>query len=752
MNFFMATSHQVFASSEYVKRWLTQVESEPNEILVRHQQHPGRQQSLGPGQNPPPRVHTVPHKLHNDVPARKSRSNRRRQAPCTENKDDSEDNQEQETFKPFAEDHAPRKPHLQHIALKDRSEKYARRPRHKTKVDRYEYKGDNIRKSPVKITMKRKHKRSKRNKTGDTLNEEFKAPNIEQDRLTLKANVGPGIFGKGRASALLQTCGLPDLTFSEMNFLRKRRLPLRTQLDNSKNATKQKDRSKEISGFFAKAYSSATRPSQTSSEVHRRQYSMDLTDRATSAAIPSPAKLLSNSELSLGTEIPSETGRQSKLPEQVIQHVASNAYRTVEPNDQQQLSIFTQAESTSKQCASAPTHCSWSATPSSHRSKKEPANKPASAEQVPPRSAQHPMASSAYGSPITNSSLDRYTKNVLLEIDHELWQQSHPIPFGSNVVSLDDLKGLAQLAEIEERYSGLPGAGSQQKNVSELCYSSLPYNASFQYHGQSEFTHTRLSSASQLPVGNFAAKPMSEEVFATHDVVPPSPSHLRDIREHWALPWLTAPIGSIRRQTNAYTTQHDAARLEQARPYDSSSNTPDRRLGHYRDYAGNVKQFYYGQQNHTHMPALSSTMPGLDGSALGDRHGRDLHQESAHIYGKNEQKTSTSGIPTLRAAEILSLEEYASENFKAQETLPELYGLIDGENMEDCVGMYDQAVAYDIAQPDFSVGDTFENSLEQHISDDGEEITSAWKQYLVKYPSEETEEEFQGFSRPQILY
>lgn len=759
----MATSHQPFVPSEYVKRWLTQVESEPDEGRIRHQQHPTRQRPLSPSQKPASGMHTILHIQHNDVPVRKRRSCRRKQSPGTEEEDNSDDNQEQEKFRPevfdlsgnlLAEDHTSRKSRYQQIAPEDPSEKYARRPRHKTKMDRYEYKGDISRKSPGRTAMRGKHKRSRRKKTGDTLNEEFKAPNIEQERLTLKANVGPGIFGKGRASALLQTCGLPDLTFSEMNFLRKRRLPVRAQLDKHKpsNSTKPKDRAKEISGFFDQAHSEANKPNRTSSEVHPRQYSMSVTDWARSPAISSPAKLASNPQVSLVPEMPSDTGRRSRMPEQVLQHVASKAHKTAGPSYQQHISTITSTESTSKPEAVASTYCSWSATPSSHSSRKNPTNKPTNAEQVPSWSAQHPKKTPACGSPITNSSLDRYTKNVLLETDHEIWRQSHPQHLGSNVVSLDDLKGLARLAEIEERYSGILGMGSQHKVVPEPCYSLLPCNASVPHHGQSEFEHIKLSAASQLPEGNVTAQPISETVFVRHEVMPPSPLHLRDNQEQQALPCVPIPIDLISGQTDACTTQHHSARLDQARHHIRSSNTPDGRFGYYGEYPNDVQQIGYSQQHHTRTSTQCDMMPDLDGGALIDRHDWGFHQESSQKYGDSAQKTVDSGIPTLRATEILGFEEYASENFKANDTLPELYGLVDGEDMEDCVERYEQPGAYDSAQAFETVGGTFQDSLEQHISKDSERTTSAWKQYLVQYPFEDTEDEFQGFSRPQILY
>jgi len=64
----------------------------------------------------------------------------------------------------------------------------------------------------------KRKRHTRRKKTGIALNHDFKAPNVEQERLTLK-NTGLGIFNKGKASEPVTSRGLPDLTFSEMTFL-----------------------------------------------------------------------------------------------------------------------------------------------------------------------------------------------------------------------------------------------------------------------------------------------------------------------------------------------------------------------------------------------------------------------------------------------------------------------------------------------------------------------------------------------------
>ncbi|RMD42133.1 hypothetical protein DV735_g2971, partial [Chaetothyriales sp. CBS 134920] len=91
---------------------------------------------------------------------------------------------------------------------------YARRPRRRTRVEKYEYRGDEqekrARKKPGPMS------RNWKNKSGDALNRDFKAPNVESKRLTLNSRTIPGFLAKGRASAPMPRRGL---TFSELAFL-----------------------------------------------------------------------------------------------------------------------------------------------------------------------------------------------------------------------------------------------------------------------------------------------------------------------------------------------------------------------------------------------------------------------------------------------------------------------------------------------------------------------------------------------------
>ncbi|KAI1618447.1 hypothetical protein EDD36DRAFT_460091 [Exophiala viscosa] len=102
-------------------------------------------------------------------------------------------------------------------ATTDPADKYARRQRRKTRPDKYEYKGATQRASTLRQSKKLDHKKS-----WAVLNDEFQAPNVSSQRLTLRPGHGPGILANARTSGPIQRQGLPDLTFTEMDFLKKK--------------------------------------------------------------------------------------------------------------------------------------------------------------------------------------------------------------------------------------------------------------------------------------------------------------------------------------------------------------------------------------------------------------------------------------------------------------------------------------------------------------------------------------------------
>ncbi|ODM14679.1 hypothetical protein SI65_09868 [Aspergillus cristatus] len=142
---------------------------------------------------------------------------------------------------------------------KQETHRYERRPRRKTKEDRYEYKGHDRRADPER--SKKKKKKTAKQSRKHTLNRDFHAPNVSQTRLTLASHPNMGIFGKGRTSSPIKSRELPDLTFSEMNFLSRRsrlnpnELLVEEQQDETNGAARrQHDSQTQIPQYFSNDY------------------------------------------------------------------------------------------------------------------------------------------------------------------------------------------------------------------------------------------------------------------------------------------------------------------------------------------------------------------------------------------------------------------------------------------------------------------------------------------------------------------
>ena len=150
------------------------------------------------------------------------------------------------------------------------SDKYARRPRHKTKEDRYE-----VKEKPERRTRRSHSERRLKGKPKATLNEDFKAPNIAAERLTLKP-AGPGFLSKGKTSGNAEWKGLPDLTFSEMTFLKRKRADddVRFQKLDGKDPKKTtcKPPGAEISEFFSRPPDETARGMSTARPLSTSPY------------------------------------------------------------------------------------------------------------------------------------------------------------------------------------------------------------------------------------------------------------------------------------------------------------------------------------------------------------------------------------------------------------------------------------------------------------------------------------------------
>lgn len=137
----------------------------------------------------------------------------------------------------------------------DPSSKYSRKARHKTRPDKHEYKGEEkAKRHQIKMSKGCSKHRSSRKKSGVLLNQEFQAPNVDTERLTLNMHV-PGLFNNGKSSAPVMHRDVPDLTFSEMKFLQKKRdldhARLRSLGEYTNPRKIAKGSAQDISPFFA---------------------------------------------------------------------------------------------------------------------------------------------------------------------------------------------------------------------------------------------------------------------------------------------------------------------------------------------------------------------------------------------------------------------------------------------------------------------------------------------------------------------
>ncbi|OKO97477.1 hypothetical protein PENSUB_10271 [Penicillium subrubescens] len=95
---------------------------------------------------------------------------------------------------------------------------YEKRPRRKTRDDKYEYKRPSFSRQRTSQPHKARVQRSRKNRK-HTMNDAFHATNVARDRLTLRNTMNMGIFSKGKASSPIKLRDVPDSAFSEAQFL-----------------------------------------------------------------------------------------------------------------------------------------------------------------------------------------------------------------------------------------------------------------------------------------------------------------------------------------------------------------------------------------------------------------------------------------------------------------------------------------------------------------------------------------------------
>ncbi|KAG4438521.1 hypothetical protein IFR05_005995 [Cadophora sp. M221] len=171
-------------------------------------------------------------------------------------------------------------------------ETFEKRARHKTREDRYEPKKKDKKSGKItgeKSSRKKREKRGDRKKAarkaGDELMQNFSSKSIAQDRLTIRPSQGPGLFNNGRASSPARRRGIPDLAFSEMEFLRHARTNQHADsADKVKSRSREKEKKMgskvqdEISSFFrpnrAPLQDISSNQGGTPSEVSRKEHSL----------------------------------------------------------------------------------------------------------------------------------------------------------------------------------------------------------------------------------------------------------------------------------------------------------------------------------------------------------------------------------------------------------------------------------------------------------------------------------------------
>ncbi|KAK5113104.1 hypothetical protein LTR62_003683 [Meristemomyces frigidus] len=186
---------------------------------------------------------------------------------------------------------------------------YERRPRHKTKADRYELKRKREREHEPRDRPMSKRRRPIRSGDGGRtagVVQAFQLKNgPKKSRLTLKPDTSGGLFRHGRASEQVapRGVGLPDLTFNEMRFLQRPKehqddYPQDDRISGKKD--RQHLREAEISAYFALDHT-ATQCARPDPEA-RRQGSERKLRTSPHGSIPIPLELSDKPFLGFGSK------------------------------------------------------------------------------------------------------------------------------------------------------------------------------------------------------------------------------------------------------------------------------------------------------------------------------------------------------------------------------------------------------------------------------------------------------------------
>ncbi|KAI6250179.1 hypothetical protein HI914_01759 [Erysiphe necator] len=129
---------------------------------------------------------------------------------------------------------------------------FCKRMRHKTREDRYDInKKRMIKHKPVNRTSEKSRRNLRKSNKIHKHVHSFSSKKIGADRLTLRPSNNRGIFKNGRASSPVTRRGIPDLSFSEMEFLRRSsKVSLKENGGRVQARFKNSEKSDEISAYF----------------------------------------------------------------------------------------------------------------------------------------------------------------------------------------------------------------------------------------------------------------------------------------------------------------------------------------------------------------------------------------------------------------------------------------------------------------------------------------------------------------------
>jgi hypothetical protein len=337
--------------------------------------------------------------------------------------------------------------------------KYERRRRHKTKADKYDLKARSKRQDTViDVVNKSGLSKKRKKKSGVVLNENFRAPNVAQERLTLRVTGGPGIFKNAKASSPVRRRGLPDLTFSEMNFLGRRQDhdDAQRRLLMSERARKRKRKDEGQNQLLSQYFDDLHAPAESKGPVARNQ---------TQATFRRPARLPSPSPLtaSSGDLFFKEENERDKFFETRKDCLSispeprpaeSAHHKAVQRPASRETTIYSWSITPPRRCRNdgvAPRAGPGDAADQHHvasRAQHQPvADYPISAVHTQSDKGEKIITEE---SSVSQLSIDEFTRSTLLGSRQALWDRLAAPSRATELYTLADLKSLVRVERLED--------------------------------------------------------------------------------------------------------------------------------------------------------------------------------------------------------------------------------------------------------------------------------------------------------------